>query len=64
MSNLDCNELMFLQPNTTSEIQPCDQRIIKPSYLKNIVKSLIHVVIKISSRFCQYSLQFYKTLVN
>ena len=31
ISSLDCIELVFLSTNTTSEIQPCDQGIIKTS---------------------------------
>ena len=40
-------ELLFLPPNTTSEIQPCDQGIIytlKCHYRKNMVKRLIQFI--------------------
>ena len=47
ISSLDCIELVFLPPNTTSEIHPCDQGIIKTFktyYRKNMVKALIHAI--------------------
>lgn len=40
-------ELVFLPPNTTSEMQPCDQGIIKMLkvyYRKSMVKRLIHTI--------------------
>ena len=44
VQSLQSIELIFLPPNTTSEIQPCDQGIIKTLkvyYRKNMVKRLI-----------------------
>ena len=45
--NVQCIELLFLPPNTTSEIQPCDQGIInalKFHYRKSMVKSLVNSI--------------------
>ena len=44
ISGLDCTELIFVPPNTTSEMQPCDQGIIKTLktyYRKSMVKLLL-----------------------
>ena len=47
IQDLESVELIFLPPNTTSEIQPCDQGIIKTMktyYRKNMVQSLIRAI--------------------
>ena len=47
VSDLSAIELVFLPPNTTSEIQPCDQGVIKTIktyYRKSMVKSLVHTI--------------------
>ena len=47
IQELQSIELIFLPPNTTSEIQPCDQGIIKTMktyYRKNMVKRLIGAI--------------------
>ena len=47
VSSLNFIELIFLPLNTTSEIQPCDQRIIKTFktyYRKSMVKALLHAI--------------------
>ena len=47
VQSLQSIELIFLPPNTTSEIQPCDQGIIqalKVHYRKNMVKCLIYAI--------------------
>lgn len=41
VQSLQSIELIFLPPNTTSEIQPCDQEMLKVHYRKNMVKRLI-----------------------
>ena len=57
-SKLECIELVFLPPNTTSEIQPCDQGIIntmKVYYRKCMVKSLLRAIDNGSS-FAQFKI--------
>ena len=47
ISSLNFIELIFLPPNTTSEIQPCDQGIIKTFktyYRKSMVTALLHAI--------------------
>ena len=47
VQDLQSIELFFLSPNTTSELQPCDQGIInalKAHYRKNMVKQLIQAI--------------------
>lgn len=47
IQNLEFIELIFLPPNTTSEIQPCDQGIIKTLktyYRKCMVQSLLRAI--------------------
>ena len=47
VSDLESIELVFLPPNTTSAIQPCDQGVIKTLktyYRKSMVKSLIAAI--------------------
>ena len=47
IENLQSIELIFLPPNTTSEIQPCDQGIIKTLktyYRKDMIKRLIGAI--------------------
>ena len=47
VSSLNFIEVIFLPPNTTSEIQPCDQGIIKTFktyYRKSMVKALLHAI--------------------
>ena len=47
VQGLQSIELIFFPPNTTSEIQPCDQGIIqalKVHYRKNMVKRLITAI--------------------
>ena len=44
IQNLEFIELIFLPPNTTSEIQPCDQGILKFYYRKSMVHSLLRAI--------------------
>ena len=47
LTNLDHIELVFLPPNTTSKIQPCDQGIIKTLktyYRKSMVERLLQAI--------------------
>ena len=60
VKNLKSIKLLFLPPNTTSQIQPMDQNVIislKAQYSKNVVRAKLSEVLrrkKLSQKFLCY----------